>query len=293
MTIEDPGRSLAQDAVTDELRQDLERQLRENRALPAVIAVDDKGHRLVKALVPVDTQGTPISDAALTEALGRFLEAQGHRPAAIGFVRVDVAPPEIVSIDCQSGRVVRLQPQLGSEGSVTWDATQAAKLDATPRGGSGGGQQDGEDGATLAQLGAGEQMIERAAQDALHHIGQDALKNLEDEIRDPRITSSDDVADDLMIDKGPVWGHLPVPEPAKPSMTLIDRLRQLRDHARGLETTTTATRFAHDGAIYLLGLDFRDGHEGAFLIRIRVTSSGRISDPESLDLHSLLGLRGS
>lgn len=288
-----PSQSVSQTQVKvcEALRSDLDRQLADNVVLPAVIAADASGGLLPKTLMPLDTGGQPISDAEMVELIRRALESKGEVPAVIGWVRLDLDLPEIISVELESGRVWQLRPRHDSDGSLTWQTHLSEELDATPRGGSGG---EGEDaGATLMRSGASEELKANAA---LEHIGHDAVKRLTQLVESSEAASSADVPDEAMLDRGTHWAHADVPPAATEDIPLDERLKQLRDHVRALETPTTAIRFRHEDSIYIFGLHSTAEIESGFLIRTAIDWPGQLGEIEGFssdDLARLLGQEGS
>jgi len=265
--------------LVEQLQGDLVRQLKDDLALPAAAAIDEAGE-IRKGLMPLDTGGRPVSDEQIARAVRGAL-GDGNT-VALGFVRVDLDVPELISLDLGSGLVVEALPVLEGQ-AIEWHLRDRAQLSSEPRGGSSG---ETEEGATLMRRGMNAQI---GASQALRQIGNDALENLEREVAGAQ--SVEDISDELMLDAGEVWQHRPVPE-AAPSMALDERLRQLRDHARSLPTTTTAVRFLHRGQIYLFGYYEHADQHSAFLTRTGLEGPGRLSAIESVPSGELAALLG-
>lgn len=236
-----PKLSLAQAKVTEVLRTDLEKQLAANWAMPAVLAADASGQLFPKTLMPLDTAGLAISDAQMAEMVRLAFQAKDEEPAAFGWVRIDVDPPEIISVDLDDGATCVLTPRLNADGTVAWDSAMHAALNELPRGGSG-------EGALLMRSGGREQM---QAEAALQEIGIAAIERLEREVEDGQLVATEDVAEEMTFDLGAVWGHDEVPSPKSLSADLSERLCELREHAHAFKSSTCLYRFRHGAAIYL------------------------------------------
>jgi hypothetical protein len=280
--------SQAQARVLEELRADLDKQLASDWAMPAVLSGDADGQLSPKTLMPLDIGGRPISDAQMGELIRGALESKGDDVAVLAWVRIDVNPPEIISADFASGLVCTMRPCPKEDGTLDWMSETSATLDERPRGGSGA-----DEGAVLMRSGYREHLDARAA---LDHIGGDAIARLEREVEAGEVVSTEDVAEETTFDLGDLWGHGEVPPRPATLASLGARLRQLRDHTRSLETTTTVFRFRHEASIYLFGLYLKNELESGFLLKTAVLEPRKLAELEEVagaELARLLGLGGA
>lgn len=277
-----PKLSLAQAKVTEVLRTDLEKQLAANWAMPAVLAADASGQLLPKTLMPLDTAGLAISDAQMADMVHIAFQAKDEEPVALGWVRIDVDPPEIISVDLDDGATCVLKPRLNADGTVAWESATHAALNELPRGGSG-------EGALLMRSGGREQM---QADAALQEIGIAAMERLKREVEDGQLVATEDVAEEMTFDLGAVWGHDEVPSPKGASADLSERLRELREHAQSFKSSTCLYRFRHGASVYLFALYLVDELESGFLRQTAVVAPGQLMEPQYAgeDLSTLLGL---
>jgi hypothetical protein len=279
-----PKPSLAQAKVTEVLRTDLEKQLAADWAMPAVLAADASGQLFPKTLMPLDTAGLAISDAQMAEMVRFAFQAKDEEPAAFAWVRIDVDPPEIISVDLEDGAACVLTPRVdAADGTVAWESAMHAALDEHPRGGSG-------EGALLMRSGGREQM---QADAALQEIGIAAMERLKREVEGRQVVAPEDVAEEMTFDLGAVWGHDEVPSPKSASVGLSERLRELREHAHSFKSSTCLYRIRHGSTIYLFALHAVDGLESGFLLETAVVAPGQLLEPPRTggeDLSTLLGL---
>lgn len=277
--------SLSQAKVLEELRGDLEKQLASNWAMPAVVRADADGQLSAKRLMPLETGTPPISDAQMAELIRIAFERDGEKPVAIAWVRVDIDPPEIISLDFESGIVCALSPRPKEDGGFSWERETSESLDEKPR----GGFEEGEELVPLRR-GAAEELDARAA---LGSIEDEAIERLGREVASGDVVSTEDVAEEMIFDLGAVWSHGDVPPPVAIPVSLADRLRQLRDHARTVEGATSLYRFRHGGSIYLFARYRADALESYFLLKTSVVGPGELAEPEDVtgeEFSRLLGL---
>jgi hypothetical protein len=281
-TTREPEISAIHSQVLDDLRDDLEQQLGANLAMPAVLAASADGKRFPKTLMPLDTGGQALSDAQMADLICAVYGSKGETPAVIGWVRLDVNAPEIISLDLGSSVVVKLFP-LVDEDDVRWRRAISHGLDERTRGGGGA-----DDGALLFRHGAREEI--RASR-ALDHIGHDALLKLEQLVASGHVVSSEDVSEDLLFDLGAAWGHGEVPR-SPGRVTLSERLLELRAYAERLDSTTTAIRFRHQASIYIFALYRTDEIESCMLLKTAVKAPGELAAVEDVSAEELAELLG-
>lgn len=277
--------STVQLRILEALQRDLDGQLASNWAMPAVLAADKDGQLSAKTLMPLDPRIRAISDAHMTQLILRALEADGVVPAVLAWVRVDVDPPEIISLDLESGAVCTTTPRPKADRTLDWQSEMSESLDQAARGGS-----DADKGVALMRQGGKEKLEANAA---LEHIADDAIERLAREVAGGGVVSTEDVSEQMMLDFGADWGHGEVPPALATSGSLGDRLRQLRDHARTFDRSTTLHRFRHEGSIYLFALYVAGELESGSLLETRVVGPGELAEPEYVggeELSRLLGL---
>ncbi len=104
----------------------------------------------------------------------------------------------------------------------------------------------------------------------LEHITSDALERIVPWALAEPAASGVDLEDMLTIDRGDKWGHEDLPPPARADMSLSERLDQLREYMREVDSPTTLARFRHAGSNYLLALYHDKRLERGALVRVEI-----------------------
>lgn len=244
------------------------------RTMPIVV-VDKDGNWLKAWRPPLELIPSPKSDSELAS---EFLDQLAELPefngkiAALGFIRFDVSPPEIIISDIRNRQVEVLRPPLGQYGPG-WTGRLNAGFDERPRGGPVGAvllAADLSDGFDLSEI----------AEPALSAISEVMLEKT----AELAVTASNatEIPGAVLYDGDPYWVSYAAELP-EDLETLNSRVKAAAETARSLPSAVSATRFRHRNSIYVLALFSHGGHEASLLTKTKLVRPGVLGKARTFD----------